>query len=104
VIMALTSKSTLGKIAAMWLPIITFFALGLEHSIVNMFLLPTGLMLGAKITISGIWIWNLLPVILGNLVGGFVFTGCFLYWTYGPKKGDGKSWRTMSTQLSIPAN
>ena len=71
----------------MWLPITTFWALGLEHSVVNRFLLPTGLMFGAKVNLSSIWVWNLVPVTLGNFVGGFVFTGCFLYWTYGPKKG-----------------
>ena len=28
--------------------------------------------------------WNQLPVTLGNIVGGFLFTGLFLYWTYRP--------------------
>src|SRR5260370_102728 len=45
--LALTSRSTLGKIAAMWLPIMIFFALGYEHSVVNMFLVPAGMLLGA---------------------------------------------------------
>jgi formate/nitrite transporter FocA (FNT family) len=31
-------------------------------------------------------LWNQIPVTLGNLVGGFVFTGLFLYWTYRPLK------------------
>jgi formate/nitrite transporter FocA (FNT family) len=41
-VLALTSRSTIGKIAAMWLPITTFFALGYEHSVVNMFVVPAG--------------------------------------------------------------
>jgi formate transporter len=84
VVMALTSQSTVGKIVAMWLPILTFFAQGFEHSVVNMFMIPTGIMLGAKVTISDWWLWNQLPVTLGNFVGGFLFTGLFLYWTYRP--------------------
>ena len=86
VVMALTSQSTVGKITAMWLPILTFFAQGFEHSVVNMFLIPTGMLLGAKVTFSDWWLWNQLPVTLGNLVGGFLFTGLFLYWTYRPAK------------------
>ncbi len=84
VVMALTSHSTLGKITAMWLPIITFFSQGFEHSVVNMFMIPTGMLLGAKVSFADWWLWNQLPVTLGNFVGGFVFTGLFLYWTYRP--------------------
>jgi len=86
VVMAMVSNSTVGKIAAMWLPILTFFAQGFEHSVVNMFLIPTGMMLGAKVSVADWWIWNQLPVTLGNLVGGLLFTGLFLYWTYSPAK------------------
>ncbi len=86
VVMAFTSQSTMGKIAAMWLPILTFFAQGFEHSVVNMFMIPTGMLLGAKVTLSDWWLWNQLPVTLGNFVGGFLFTGLFLYWTYTPAK------------------
>ncbi len=84
VVMAFTSQSTIGKVTAMWLPIITFFAQGFEHSVVNMFMIPTGMLLGAKVTFSDWWLWNQIPVTLGNLVGGFLFTGLFLYWTYRP--------------------
>lgn len=84
VVMALTSQSTVGKIVAMWLPIITFFAQGYEHSVVNMFMIPTGMMLGAKVSVADWWLWNQLPVTLGNFVGGFLFVGLFLYWTYRP--------------------
>ncbi|HVT72775.1 MAG TPA: formate/nitrite transporter family protein [Lacunisphaera sp.] len=84
VVMALTSQSTVGKIIAMWLPIVTFFAQGFEHSVVNMFMIPTGMMLGANVSVSDWWLWNQIPVTLGNLAGGFLFTGLFLYWTYQP--------------------
>ena len=84
VVMGLTSQSTLGKIVAAWLPILTFFAQGFEHSVVNMFVIPLGMLLGAKVSLADWWIWNQIPVTLGNLVGGLLFTGLFLYWTYRP--------------------
>lgn len=85
VVMAMTSHSTLGKITAAWLPIFTFFAQGFEHSVVNMFVIPTGMMMGAKVSLSNWWLWNQIPVTLGNFVGGFLFTGLLLYWTYRPE-------------------
>ena len=84
VVMAMTSTSTIGKIAATWLPIFTFFALGFEHTVVNMFIIPTGMMLGAKVSVWDWWVWNQIPVTLGNLVGGFVFTVLALYTTFKP--------------------
>jgi formate transporter len=86
VVMAMTSTSTVGKIAATWLPIFLFFALGFEHAVVNMFVIPTGMLLGAKVSVYDWWVWNQIPVTLGNLIGGFVFTGLALYVTYKPAK------------------
>lgn len=82
VVMGLTSTSTMGKIFALWLPIFTFFALGLEHCVVNMFVIPTAMMLKAPITWSDWWLWNQIPATLGNIVGGFFFTGVLLSLTY----------------------
>jgi formate transporter len=82
VVMALTSQSTAGKIAAMWLPILTFFAQGFEHSVVNMFVIPAGMLLGARISLADWWVWNQIPVTLGNLLAGMVFTGFALYVTH----------------------
>lgn len=78
-VLGLSSLSTAGKIAAIWLPISMFFALALEHSIVNMFVIPTAILLGADIT-TGQWlVWNQIPVTLGNIIGGAVFTGLLLH-------------------------
>ena len=74
-IIAYSTKSAMGKIVAIWLPIFTFFALGFEHSIVNMFVIPTAMMLGADISMQQWWIWNQIPVTLGNIVGGALLTG-----------------------------
>ena len=81
-VLALASRSTVGKITAMWLPIMTFFALGFEHSVVNMYVVPSAMMLGAPISIGQWLFWNLLPVTLGNLIAGALFTGVALYVTY----------------------
>jgi formate/nitrite transporter len=81
-LLALASRSTFGKIAAMWLPIMTFFALGFEHSVVNMFLIPSGMMLGAPISTFQWLFWNLLPVTIGNIIAGVVLTGMALNATY----------------------
>src|SRR5579862_437878 len=75
VVMGLTSTSTLGKLIGAWLPIFIFFAHGFEHLVVNLFLIPTGMMFGAKVTFVQWIVWNLLPVTLGNFLGGFLFTG-----------------------------
>jgi len=86
-VLALVSRSTIGKIAAMWLPIMTFFALGFEHSVVNMFLIPSAMMLGAPISLSQWLFWNLLPVTIGNIFGGALLTGAALYVTYPAASG-----------------
>ncbi|MDQ6638204.1 MAG: formate/nitrite transporter family protein [Pseudomonadota bacterium] len=85
VVMGLVAQSTISKIVAAWLPITVFFGLGYEHAVVNMFVIPLGMLLGAKTTIASWWFWNQIPVTLGNLVGGFVFTGLALYVTYGKR-------------------
>src|SRR5262245_47112240 len=85
VVLAMSTTSTIGKIATAWMPVFVFFAQGFEHSVVNMFLIPTGVMLGAKVTVADWWLWNQIPVTLGNLVGGFTFTGLALYMTYKPR-------------------
>ena len=82
VVMSLTSASVIGKTVAMWLPILIFFAQGFEHSVVNMFLIPAGIILGAKVSLADWWLWNQIPVTVGNMVGGFVFTGLALYATH----------------------
>ena len=85
-LLALASRSTVGKVVAMWLPIMTFFAQGFEHSIVNMFVVPAGMMFGAPVSIRNWLLWNQLPVTLGNIVSGALFTGLALYATYREKQ------------------
>jgi formate/nitrite transporter len=83
VVAAMMSESVIGKVVGMWMPIMLFFYMGFEHSIVNMFLFPSGLMLGGDFTISDYLLWNEIPTVIGNLVGGLTFVGIPLYLTHG---------------------
>ena len=82
VVGAMISTQVSGKVIAMWMPIMLFFYMVFEHSIVNMFLFPSGLLLGAHFTIMDYLIWNEIPTVVGNLVGGLAFTGLTLYATH----------------------
>jgi len=90
--MALAARQIIGKIFAIFFPIMAFVAIGFEHSVANMYFIPAGIFLinGAGITnVPGVdpnalgWIsflWkNLLPVTIGNIIGGVVFVG-MSYW------------------------
>ncbi|HRY05974.1 MAG TPA: formate/nitrite transporter family protein [Hyphomicrobiaceae bacterium] len=82
VVAAMMSTSVSGKVIAMWMPILVFFYLGFEHSIVNMFLFPSGIMMGGKFTWMDYLLWNEIPTVVGNLVGGLTFVGAMIYATH----------------------
>ena len=89
VVGAMISTTVSGKVIAMWMPIMVFFYMTFEHSIVNMFLFPSGLLLGGHFSFVDYLIWNEIPTVVGNLVGGLSFTGLTLYATHiktGPKR------------------
>ena len=83
---AMIAKGVAGKALAMWMPIMLFFFMGFEHSIVNMFLFPSGLLLGGNFTIMDYLVWNEIPTVLGNLAGGLIFTAVPLYLTHARTK------------------
>ena len=82
VVGAMISTTVSGKVIAMWMPILLFFAMGFEHSVVNMFLFPSAMIMGGNFSIADYFIWNEIPTALGNLVGGIAFTGLTLYTTH----------------------
>ena len=82
VVAAMMSTTVSGKAIGMWMPVMIFFYMGFEHSIVNMYLFPSGLMLGGDFTLMDYIFWNELPTVLGNLVGGLSFVGATLYATH----------------------
>lgn len=86
VVLAMTSQSTFGKIVAAAIPIFIFFALGYEHAVVNMFVIPVGMMFGAPVDFSDWWLYNQLIVTFGNIIGGLFFTGMSIFYTFGKKK------------------
>ncbi len=85
VVGALISTSVSGKVIAMWMPIMLFFFMGFEHSVVNMFLFPFALIIGSEFSFFDYLVWNEIPTILGNLLGGIGFTGLTLYATHNGK-------------------
>jgi len=90
--MALAARQTIGKIFAIFFPIMAFVAIGFEHSVANMYFIPAGILLMNETVISNLvgidlgmlgwanFLWrNLLPVTIGNIIGGGVFVG-MSYW------------------------
>jgi formate/nitrite transporter len=103
--MALTSRNTIGKVWAIFFPIMAFVASGFEHSIANMYFIPIGILLKgvnevvaaataaglapeklANVGLYGFFVKNLIPVTLGNIVGGGFFVAT-LYWLAYVRKG-----------------
>ena len=82
VVGAMISTTVSGKVIAMWMPIMLFFGMAFEHSVVNMFLFPSAMMMGGNFSIMDYMVWNEIPTVLGNLVGGLAFTGLTLYTTH----------------------
>jgi formate/nitrite transporter len=82
VVGAMISTHVSGKVIAMWMPILVFFYMTFEHSVVNMFLFPAALIMGGQFSIADYFIWNEIPTLLGNCVGGIAFTGLTLYTTH----------------------
>jgi formate/nitrite transporter len=81
--LAIASDDIAGKVLAIWFPIMAFVALGFEHSVANMFFIPLGMLNGASVTI-GQFLWNnLVPVTIGNIIGGAGLVGGIYWWVYG---------------------
>jgi formate/nitrite transporter FocA (FNT family) len=82
VVGAMITTDAFSKMAAMWMPIMLFFYMAFEHSIVNMFLFPFSMIMGGNFTILDYFLWNEIPTALGNLAGGFLLVGLPLYLTH----------------------
>lgn len=74
-----SARTTTDRILAVVPPVTAFVAAGFEHSIANLFLLPFGLGVGADGGVGAMWLNNLIPVTLGNVVGGAGLVG-LVYW------------------------
>jgi len=76
------SRDMIGKIFAIWFPIMSFVLSGYEHSVANMFFIPLGIFLGADVTWAQCWLNNLIPVTLGNIIGGAIIVPAVYYYCY----------------------
>jgi formate/nitrite transporter len=82
ILLALSSKNMVGKFFGIWFPIMAFVASGFEHCVANMYFIPAGIFLGADVTWGQFIYWNLIPVTIGNIVGGFIFIGAFYWYSF----------------------
>lgn len=73
-------KDGAGKILGIWFPIMTFVAIGFQHSVANMFVIPAAIFEGNATW--GEFIENIIPVFLGNIVGGMVMVAMLYYYAY----------------------
>jgi formate transporter len=84
--MAFAGHSVTDKAVAIVLPISAFVAAGFEHCVANMYFLPMGMLVApqAGIDLAG-YFANLVPVVLGNLVGGsgFIALVCYVIYVRG---------------------
>lgn len=79
VFLSSNAKSTVERIIVIFLPIFTFVTLSLEHSVANMSYLSIGYLLDNNITIIKILLNNLLPVTIGNIIGGSILAASIWY-------------------------
>ena len=82
--LALSGRRLGEKLLACEIPVMAFVALGFEHCIANMFFIPLAMMQGADITMSQLFVTNLLPATIGNIVGGAIFVGAAHYFVNRP--------------------
>jgi formate/nitrite transporter len=105
IMLGITAQDVIGKFFGIWFPIMAFVATGFEHCVANMYFLPAGLwisqmfpgltdkMVDGKywspllhanggLTWGDVWIWNIIPATIGNIVGGMFFIGMVYYFCF----------------------
>ncbi len=101
VMMAVAADSVSGKVWGIFFPIMAFVAAGFEHSVANMYFIPAAIFASTfdgavvasglspaaleSLTWAGMWSRNLIPVTLGNIVGGAIFTAAAYWYLHKPK-------------------
>jgi formate/nitrite transporter len=81
-----SAKDSIGKIFAIWFPIMLFVLSGFEHSVANMYFIPMGIFCGANVTWTQAFVNNILPVTLGNIIGGGIVVPIAYFYTYAKKE------------------
>jgi len=80
--MATSAEDAISKIVCLFLPVFAFVTSGFEHSVANMFFIPTSLFIGIESSWGKFLYKNLLPVSLGNILGGGIFVGAIMWYLY----------------------
>lgn len=78
------AEDATGKLLGTWFPVMTFVALGFQHSVANAFIIPAAIFEGQATWLD--FIQNFVLVYLGNIIGGAGFVSLFYYLAYGHKK------------------
>jgi len=89
ILLGICADDLIGKFFGIWFPIMAFVSMGLEHSVANMYFIPAGIFtqgfitdptkLVASVNWVSMWTANIIPVTIGNIVGGLFFVGV-IYW------------------------
>ncbi|TEB08764.1 formate/nitrite transporter family protein [Pelotomaculum propionicicum] len=111
ILLGITAKEFIGKFFGIWFPIMAFVSIGFEHCVANMYFLPAGLMVYQSfpkiadkvastaadgtvtywspllhkfggLTWGDVWLWNIIPATIGNIIGGMVFIGVVYFLCY----------------------
>lgn len=72
-----TAKSFSGKVLGIWFPVMAFVAIGFQHVVANMFIIPAAIFAGHLTWFD--FLMNIIPVFLGNAAGGSIFIGLAYY-------------------------
>lgn len=84
--LSIAAHDQVSKIYAIWIPIWTFVALGYQHTIANFFFVPIGMFYGTNFGVGKFIHQSVIPVTLGNVVGGPGLNGILLWLIYGRRR------------------
>lgn len=77
------AQDTSGKILGIWFPVMTFVAIGFQHSVANAFVIPAAIFEGCANWSD--FLVNFFPVYVGNVIGGTIFVSAFYYLAFRKK-------------------
>ncbi|KAL3154244.1 hypothetical protein ABBQ32_013743 [Trebouxia sp. C0010 RCD-2024] len=80
---ATAAQDVLGKLAAIFFPVMAFVAVGYDHAVANMFIIPFGMMLGAPVTVGHYIVYSLIPTMIGNMTASIVMISFTYSMCYG---------------------
>ncbi|MCY8517968.1 formate/nitrite transporter family protein [Bacillus atrophaeus] len=88
------ADDAVGKIAGIWFPIMAFVAIGFQHVVANMFIIPAAIFAGSFTWTQ--FIGNLIPAFIGNVIGGALFVGLIYFIAYQKKDRSTKEMKKVS--------